>query len=122
MPHQGRSPQVYLEGLVAHKDFAIQGEAQLAALEEHGVCLRQLAVCMHQASVRGAVLSLACEPHVFAQAVPHAQLAVILQAVLLLTAQAQVYCCTETSRASCVYSMLAQGVPCPYANHAQNSS
>ena len=78
MPHQGRSAQVYLEGLVAHKDIAIQGEAQLAALEKHGVCLRQLTVCMQQAAVMGSLLSLFVI-QIFAQAVPYIQVGATLR-------------------------------------------
>ena len=78
MPHQGRSFQIYLEGLVAHKDIAIQGETQLAALEKHGVCLRQLTVCMQQDAIRGSVLRLFVM-WIFAQAVPYTQIGAILR-------------------------------------------
>ena len=35
----------HLEGLVAHKDVAIQGEAELTAFEKALVCLGMPAVC-----------------------------------------------------------------------------
>ena len=116
MPHQGRSAQVYLEGLVAHKDIAIQGEAQLAALEKHGVCLRQLTVCMQQAAVRGPPLSLFIIWSL-AQAVPYTS-----AAMFLMPPEVQGYCCIKVCIAYCVYSRLAQGTPCPYASQVQNSS
>ena len=119
-PHQGRSPQVYLEGLVAHKDIAIQGEAQLAALEKHGICLRQLTVCMQQAAVRGSLLSLFVI-WILAQAVPYTEIGAILRQCSLC-----LWMCEDTVALElpehCVYSRLAQGTPCPYASHAQNSS
>ena len=40
-----QAPPACLEGLVAHKDVVLQGEAKLAALEERRVRLRVLAVC-----------------------------------------------------------------------------
>ena len=121
MPHQGRSAQVYLEGLVAHKDIAIQGEAQLAALEEHGVCLRQLAVCMQQAAVMGSLLSLFVI-QIFAQAVPYIQVGATLRQRSLCLWRCKDTVALGVGRSYRVYSRLAQGIPCPYASHAQNSS
>ena len=34
------SKRMYLEGLIPHKDIAIQGEAQFPTLEEQGIRLR----------------------------------------------------------------------------------
>lgn len=46
-PHASACPHADLEGLVAHEDVTIHGEAELALLEEALVRLQVLAVCKH---------------------------------------------------------------------------
>ena len=52
--------RLYLEGLIPHEDVAIQSEAQLPALEEQGICLRQLAICTPETLLSSAKIN--CPP------------------------------------------------------------
>ena len=51
---RGQSGPSHLERLVAHKDVAVQREAELPPLEEARVRLRQLAVCMRAEQLKSA--------------------------------------------------------------------
>ncbi len=60
-----RCDEAHLEGLISHKNVSVQGEAELAPLEEGAVCLRVLAVC-----AQAAYVTSWCLPHTNAGMVP----------------------------------------------------